>query len=183
MVSRARAVRHTHVAVTVDVAGSSSVSSVSGLFAEVFLVELVRRQVAVALKHAGDRQRPFSFVEEVENDERMEGIRANAVVNVGPDAAGKRKCREQFDGALEVRDEPLVAARMPLRVPGRDIDEVCVGVVTQANADTLRGQRCFFSDAAALRPRSAMSRSSAEVSGAVRPASMFATAVPTASRK
>jgi hypothetical protein len=113
----------------------------------------------------------------------MDGVRADAFVNVGANATGEGKRCEQLDGFLEVRGKPLVAARMPLRVPDGDIDEVRFGVAAQANGDALRGQRCFFSTAAALRPRSAMSRRTAEVSGWVRPASTFATAAPTASRK
>lgn len=158
-------------------------STISGLFAQVLIVEFFRRQVAVPVEHAGDRQCPLAFVEKVEDDERMDGVRADAFVNCGADAAGTGKHCEQLDGFLEMRGKPLVAARMPLRVPRGDIDEVRFGVAAQANVEALRGQRCFFSTAAALRPRSAMSRRTAEVSGWVRPASTFATAAPTASRK
>jgi hypothetical protein len=100
------------------------------------------------MQHADDRDGSALIVYAIEDEIGMRNVGAQVRSQFVPLVAGARKCSQDVKYVAEVAEKAVVTARMPLRVPVRDVNEIVLSVCAEYNSERarwLQARRAFRS--------------------------------------
>jgi hypothetical protein len=111
-------------------------------------LDLVGVKIHAPMQHTDDRDGLPRIVYAIEHEIGMRNVRAQVRSQFVPLATGARKCCQDVKHVAEVAEKTVVTARVPLRVPVRDVNEIVLSVGAEFDrerAGWLQARRTFRS--------------------------------------
>jgi hypothetical protein len=102
------------------------------------------------VQYPDDPHGPYSIIYAVEYDVWMRDVAAERWPEFVPLTTRSRKCRQDAKYVAKVTKKPVVTARMPLRIPVRDVNEIVLSLCAEFDrvwAGWFQARRAFRASA------------------------------------